>query len=158
MAGSIAADKLNLGDGVRNNAGNLVIDLDGSSLSASGNGVKISDLGVDTAQLAADCVTNAKIADDAVRLENLDFSGLFATFDANGSTSQFELPGPIDLGFKQFFVVTVNGLVMEYKESPDAQDNYKIDNSGTNGAAKITFGSNLASGDRVTIRSLVNNQ
>jgi hypothetical protein len=46
---------------------------------------------------------------------------------------------------------------MEYKGTPDAQDNYKIDNGGTSGVARIVFGSNLANGDRVTIRGFVNN-
>ena len=112
---------------------------------------------ISTSQLAADCVTNAKIADDAIKTENLDFAGFFQGFDANGSTLAFELAGPVDLEFKQFFTVTVNGLIMEYKDTPDAQDNYKIDNSGSGGAGRIVFGSNLANGDRVTIRGFINN-
>jgi hypothetical protein len=112
---------------------------------------------ISTAQLAADCVTNAKIADDAVKTENLDFAGFFQSFDANGSTAAFEMAGVVDLEFKQFFVVTVNGLVMEYKDTPDAQDNYKIDNGGTGGVGRIVFGANLANDDRVTIRGFINN-
>ena len=54
------------------------------------------------------------------------------------------------------FVVTVNGLVMEYKATPDAQDNYKIDNGGAGSVGQIVFGSNLANGDRVTIRGFIN--
>ena len=112
---------------------------------------------ISTSQLAADCVTNAKIADDAVKTENLDFAGFFQSFDANGSTASFEMAGVVDLEFKQFFVVTVNGLVMEYKDTPDAQDNYKIDNGGTGGVGRIVFGANLANDDRVTIRGFINN-
>ena len=112
---------------------------------------------ISSSQLAADCVTNAKIADDAIKTENLDFAGFFQGFDANGSTLAFEMAGPIDLEFKQFFTVTVNGLIMEYKDSPDAQDNYKIDNGGSGGAGRIVFGANLANGDRVTIRGFINN-
>ena len=55
------------------------------------------------------------------------------------------------------FVVTVNGLVMEYKDTPDAQDNYKIANDGAGSVGKITFGANLSNGDRVTIRGFANN-
>ena len=112
---------------------------------------------ISSTQLANDSVTNAKIADDAIKTENLDFAGFFQAFDADGSTRAFELAGSVDLEFKQFFTVTVNGLVMEYKDTPDAQDNYKIDNNGTADAGRIVFGSNLANGDRVTIRGFINN-
>ena len=69
----------------------------------------------------------------------------------------FELQGGVDLNFKEMFVVTVNGLVMEYKDTPDAQDNYKIDNNGVADAGRIVFGSNLSNGDRVTVRGFANN-
>lgn len=187
LAGSIPADKLNLGNGLLENGGNLEIDLDGASLALGANGIKIANAGVSTVQLADnaistaklgsavvteaklanlsvatgklqdDCVTNAKIADDAVQTENLNFAGFFSAFDADGSTAAFEMQASLDLAFAEFFVVTVNGLIMEYKETPDSQDNYKIANDGTGGVAKITFGSNLANGDRVTIRGFVNN-
>ena len=58
--------------------------------------------------------------------------------------------------FVEMFVVTVNGLVMEYKATPDAQDNYKIDNGGTGGVGRIVFGSNLNNSDRVTVRGFIN--
>ena len=118
---------------------------------------RLASSAVTTAKIAADAVTNAKIADDAVKTENLDFAGFFQSFDANGSTAAFEMAGAVDLEFKQFFVVTVNGLVMEYKDTPDAQDNYKIDNAGTGGVGRIVFGANLAEDDRVTIRGFINN-
>ena len=82
---------------------------------------------------------------------------LFAAFDADGSTLAFELAGAVDLGFAESYVVTVNGLIMEYKATPDAQDNYKIDNNGTGDVGRIVFGSNLSNGDRVTIRAFINN-
>ena len=145
----------------------LTIDLDGATLAVGSNGIKIADLGVGTSQLAATSVTTAKIASSAItadkisnasiKTEKLDFAGFFQGFDANGSTLAFELAGPVDLEFKQFFTVTVNGLVMEYKDTPDAQDNYKIDNAGTGGAGRIVFGANLANGDRVTIKGFINN-
>jgi hypothetical protein len=145
----------------------LTIDLNGSTLFLDGSGLKINTGGVDTNELAAAAVTTAKIADDAVTsakiadasilTEQLDFGAFYGTFDADGSTLAFELQGPVDLNFKEMFVVTVNGLVMEYKDTPDAQDNYKIDNGGTNGVARIVFGSNLSNGDRVTIRGFANN-
>ena len=135
----------------------LTINLDGATLSVSGNGLKVATGGIDTDQLAADAITNAKIADDAIKTDNLDFAGFFAAFDADGSTASFDLAGAVDLEFKEFFVVTVNGLVMEYKDTPDAQDNYKIDNNGTGDVGRILFGSNLSNNDRVTIRGFINN-
>jgi len=66
LAGSIPADKLNLGNGVEDNGGVLQVDLDGNTLSVGANGLKIASSGVDTTQLANDAVTSAKIATDAV--------------------------------------------------------------------------------------------
>ena len=48
-------------------AASVVVELDGSSLAVSATGVKVADLGVDTAQLAAGAVTAAKI--DALAVE-----------------------------------------------------------------------------------------
>jgi len=145
----------------------LTIDLNGSSLAVSADGLSINAGGVGASELASNAVTTAKIADDAVTsakiadasilTEQLDFSAFFATFDADGSTLAFELQGGVDLNFKEMFVVTVNGLVMEYKDTPDAQDNYKIDNNGVADAGRIVFGSNLSNGDRVTVRGFANN-
>ena len=167
LAGSIPSDKLNLGNGVEDNGGNLQIDLDGSTLAVGADGIKIASSGVGSTELAsgavteakigASAVTNGKIADDSITTGKLDFAGFFSAFDADGSTAGFELAGAVDLEFKKFFVVTVNGLVMEYKDTPDAQDNYKIANDGTGSVGKITFGANLANGDRVTIRGIINN-
>ena len=167
LAGSIPADKLNLSDGVEDDGGNLKVKLDGSSITRGTSGIKVSDGGIGSTQLAATSVTtakianaaitNAKLSNDSVKTDNLDFAGFFQGFDANGSTAAFEMAGPIDLEFKEFFTVAVNGLLMEYKASPDAQDNYKIDNGGAGGAGRIVFGSNLSNGDRVTIRAFVNN-
>ena len=145
----------------------LTINLEGATLAVGSDGLKIADSGVGTSQLAATSVTTAKIASSAItadkisnasiKTEKLDFAGFFQGFDANGSTLAFELAGPVDLEFKQFFTVTVNGLVMEYKDTPDAQDNYKIDNAGSGGAGRIVFGANLANGDRVAIKGFINN-
>jgi hypothetical protein len=66
LAGSIPADKLNLGDGVEDSGGNLQISLDGSTLAVAATGLKVSDGGITSTQLATDAVTNAKIANNAV--------------------------------------------------------------------------------------------
>jgi len=112
---------------------------------------------ISSTQVANGAITNAKLANDSIKTDNLDFAGFFQGFDANGSVLSFDLAGPVDLEFKQFFTVTVNGLIMEYKDTPDAQDNYKIDNGGAGGAGRIVFGANLANGDRVTVRGFINN-
>jgi hypothetical protein len=157
LAGSIQAGKLLLGDALLDSSNSLDVKLDGSTLAKGTGGISVAGGGIGTAQLSADCVTNAKIADDAIKTENLDFAGFFQGFDADGSTLAFEMAGVVDLEFKQFFTVTVNGLIMEYKDTPDAQDNYKIDNAGSGGKGRIVFGANLANGDRVTIRGFINN-
>jgi hypothetical protein len=135
------------GNGIDLTSDVLSVDLDGTTLSVSASGLKIAN----------DGIGNAQIADDAVQTENLNFAGFFGAFDADGSTLAFSLQSALDLAFAEMFVVTVNGLVMEYKDTPDAQDNYKIDNGGVGGVARIVFGANLANGDRVTIRGFVNN-
>ena len=145
----------------------LTINLNGSSLAVTGDGLSINAGGVGTSELAAtavteaklasNAVTNAKIADTSITTEKLDFAAFFAGYDADGSTSTFSIGVAVPLEFKEMFVVTVNGLVMEYKDTPDAQDNYKIDNAGAGSTGQIVFGSNLANGDRVTIRGFINN-
>ena len=134
----------------------LTINLDGATLSLSASGIKVADAGVDTAQLADGAVETNKIADAQITTQKLKFGAFFAAYDADGSTDTFALSAAVDLDFVEMFVVTVNGLVMEYKATPDAQDNYKIDNGGAGSVGQIVFGSNLANGDRVTIRGFIN--
>ena len=156
LAGSIPSDKLNLGNGVQDNGGNLQVKLDGSTLGLSSSGIKVADGAIGSTQLSDDAITNAKVADGAIRTENLNFESVFQAFDANGSTLKFDLSHAVPLDFKELFVVTVNGLIMEYKDSPDAQDNYKIANDGSGSVGAVTFGSNLSNGDRVTVRFFKN--
>ena len=47
-------------------AATIAVQADGGTLSVGASGVKVSDSGIDTTQLADDAVTSAKIADDAV--------------------------------------------------------------------------------------------
>ena len=156
LAGSIPADKLNLGNGVEENGGNLQINLDGSTLALGSDGISIASGGVDSAQLADGSVLTAKIADAQITTQKLKFGAFFQGYDADGSTLAFALGSAVDLDFVEMFVVTVNGLVMEYKATPDAQDNYKIDNGGALGVGRIVFGANLNNSDRVTVRGFIN--
>jgi hypothetical protein len=50
------------GQGLQFSTNQLALELDGSTLSKSASGLKVADLGVDSAQLAANAVTNAKLA------------------------------------------------------------------------------------------------
>lgn len=135
----------------------LTIDLDGATLAVGADGIKISAGGVDTNELAGDCVTNAKIADDAVQTENLNFAGFYSDFTATAAQTTFDLGAAVDLEFKEFFLVTVNGLAQRYSDSPSSADQYTIANDGSGGVARITFGSGLEVGDLVAIRGFVNN-
>ena len=63
------------GDGITANADEIEVTVDGSTVELSatdGTGaVRVKDLGITTAKLAADAVTGAKIADDAIDSEHL---------------------------------------------------------------------------------------
>lgn len=74
--------------------GAIEAKLDGSSLAQSVNGLKVADSGVGTSQLAADAVTDAKIADDAVHKEHLHSD----VIKANAGLAQ-ELDGSLSVSF-----------------------------------------------------------
>lgn len=103
LAGSIPADKLNLGTALTESAGNLVldasvagnglalssqvlsIDLDGATLALSASGLKVSDAGINTAQIADDAVTAAKVADGAINASSMLADGVVANSKLAGS-------------------------------------------------------------------------
>lgn len=127
LAGSIAAGKLLL---------------DSAVLEAAGNDLTIKAGSIDSVLMLDNTITTGK----------LGYQGYYESFSANGSTAGFDLARAIKANLGQSFVVTVNGLVMDYKTSPDAKDNFKIDNTGAGSVGKITFGANLDNGDKVAIR------
>ena len=139
LAGSIANGKL----------ANSAITIAGASTALGGSITADAIAGA----ISAGGIAGAKLADGGVTTDKLSFSGQFQrTAIADGTTSEVELASAVDLDFKKFFSVAVNGLLMEYKDTPNAQDNYKIDNSGSGSVGKINFGSALSNGDVVTIR------
>ncbi len=103
LSGSIPADKLQLDSAFAESGGKLVlastvagnglalssqvltIDLDGSTLALGSNGIKISDAGVDTAQLADDAVTAAKVANGAINDAAMLADGVVANSKLAGS-------------------------------------------------------------------------
>ena len=157
-AGSASATSLAASSGV------LSVKIDDLSIARDGSGnLAVKALGIGSGELAADAVTQAKIADDAVGADqlaanavlvsNLGYSGFFEKVTtSNATTSTIDLARAIDTDLAPSFSVAVNGLLMEFKASPDSQDNYKIDNTGAGSVGRITFGANLSNGDVVSIR------
>ena len=74
----------------------VAVDLDGSTLKVGASGLAVNELGVDTAQLAADAVTAAKLADNAVvtanivdaNVTNAKLANSSITLTADGGTNQ----------------------------------------------------------------------
>ena len=142
LAGSIPADKLNLGNGVQDNGGNLQIDIDGSTLALSVNGVKVADAGIGETQLANEAVKPAKC-------------GFFSQWDvltANGSSVDFDLSYTIDQTFASIIVIR-NGLVVKQVESsPTGQDEFSLNlTGGAGGVSRISFGSAPTNGSDLRV-------
>ena len=139
LAGSIANAKL----------ANSAITIAGASTALGGSITADAIAGA----ISAGGIAGAKLADGGVTLDKLSFSGKFKRVAAaDGSTTTIDLDDAVDLDFKKFFSVAVNGLLMEYKDTPNAQDNYKIDNTGAGSVGRVTFGAALTNGDVVTVR------
>lgn len=146
LGGSDATPEFDLTDATNYPTSSLVGTITNAQLAGSIAGTKLLD----------NAITTAKIADASVTTEKLDIVGVFNAFDADGSTSIFTFQGPLDLDLAESFVVTVNGLAVEYKATPDAKDNYNFDNGGVGDTGRLVFGANLDNGDRVCVRALVN--
>lgn len=103
LAGSIPADKLQLdtafteaggklvlassvaGNGLALSSQVLTIDLDGSTLTVGSDGIKVTDAGINTAQLADDAVTAAKVANGAINNAAMLADGVVANSKLAGS-------------------------------------------------------------------------
>ena len=74
----------------------IAVQADGGTITVGANGVKVSDLGVDTAQLAADAVDGTKIADDAVDSEHIAAGAIdFEHFSAGSVSGSVVADGSI---------------------------------------------------------------
>ena len=143
-------------------AATISLDLDGSTLSVSADGVKVANTGIGSAQLADNAVSTAKIADgavtaakvpdDALGSAKLSISSEWVSLTPNGSATAFDLGHTLSGDFA-FIVVVRNGLVLEQKSSsPSGQDEYTVSlNGGTGGVGQITFGSAPASGQNLRV-------
>lgn len=58
------------GNGLSYSSGVIAVGVDGSTLEINSDALRIKDLGVTTAKIAADAVTGAKIADDSINSEH----------------------------------------------------------------------------------------
>lgn len=75
----------------------IAVEADGSTLTVGASGVKITDGGVDTTQLAADAVDGTKIADDAVDSEHIAAGAVdLEHMSANSIDSDQYVDGSID--------------------------------------------------------------
>ena len=150
-------DSLTDGNGIADftynggSAASIAIDLDGSTLSVGASGLKISDLGVDTGQLAANAVELAKIANGAVSVQKLNLQARQDLFTPNGSTAAFALSNEVEENMKNMVMVFRNGLLQQLKASSPADDSeYTVSTSG--GTTTVTFGANINSADKLEVR------
>lgn len=150
-------DSLTDGNGIADftynggSAASIAIDLDGSTLSVGASGLKISDLGVDTGQLAANAVELAKIANGAVSVQKLNFQARQDLFTPNGSTAAFALSNEVEENMKNMVMVFRNGLLQQLKASSPADDSeYTV--STSEGTTTVTFGANINSADKLEVR------
>ena len=139
---------------------NLVVDLDGSTLSLSASGVKVADGGVAATQLADDAVTTAKIGDgqvsaaklvdDSIGSAKLAITSEWHSITPNGSATAFDLGHTLSGDFA-YIMVFRNGIALEQvASSPSGVDQYSVSlNGGTDGKGQVTFGSAPASGENI---------
>ena len=140
------------------------LNLDGATLAKGVSGVKISDLGVGSGQLAADAVIAGKIADGAVDASSALVDGIISEpklsfqsrqdiFTPNGSTLAFVLANEVNALMDNFVMAFKNGLLMrKVASAPSDADSYTVSTAA--GVTTITFGANLSSDDALEVRSL----
>jgi len=138
-----AANALTDGNGIAdftydgNSAGvTVAVEADGGTITVGASGIKVSDGGVDTDQLAADAVNGDKIADDAVDSEHI-------------------AAGAID--FEHFSAGSVSGSVVADASLPNAK---LVNDSVTVGSTEIELGASattIAGLSSVTSTTFVGN-
>ena len=138
--------------------------LDASTLTKDAGGLKVSDLGIDSGQLAADAVIAGKIADGAVDASSalvdgivvpakLSFQSRQDVFAPDGSTLAFVLANEVNALMDNFVMTFKNGLLMrKVASSPSDVDSYTVSTAAS--VTTITFGANLSADDTLEVRSL----
>ena len=131
------------GDGLESASGQVKAKLDGSTLTRSASGLKVSNLGVGTGQLANSAVTPAK----------LSFQGRQDILTANGSTTAFNLANDVASTLLNMVLVFRNGLMCKLVgSSPSDESEYTCATDGS--TTTVTFGSAPASGETLEVRYL----
>tara|TARA_Y100001973_G_scaffold106791_1_gene187695 strand:- start:2009 stop:3619 length:1611 start_codon:yes stop_codon:yes gene_type:complete len=151
----------NLGSMNLGSSNSLDLVLDGSTLSKSGSGLKVNE--IDTAQLAAACITapklaancvesgsiasaaisTVKLADDCVTIAKLGLT--WKRNSITGSTNlSYDLSEAVTAGYEDAVMVFRNGLFCKKASSPADASEYSIGaTSGTGGVGQITFGASV---------------
>ena len=115
----------------------MSVSTDGSTITSSGSGIKITDLGVGSGQ----------IANSAVTLTQLGFSmGNEKITTVNATTSTIDLLQDVPAAFRNAFGVQVfkNGQRLF---QGNTADNSEYTLSSVGGKCRVTFGANLENGD-----------
>lgn len=119
----------------------LTIDLDGSTLAVGASGIKVSDGGIGTTQIAAAAVTSAKVS-FAPQLDPLTIAS---------STVAYDLTEEVPDAFLAGVMVFRNGLLIEQVQgTPSGVDQYKVATSG--GTTTVTFGAQPSTSDNYVVR------
>lgn len=128
--------------------GGLEVEVDDGTVSINGSGeLQVTDAGIST----------AKLSDDSVSLNKLKFRAEFEDFNGTGSATTFDLQYTVLAAFFKKVVVYRNGLRIKYVGSnPSGVDEYKVDNTGVGGVAKITFGTAPSNTDKIFVDYIYN--
>ena len=116
------------GQGFQFSAGQLSLELDGSTLSKSASGLKVADLGIGSGQLAANAVTTAKIANDAVDKDKIapDVAGNGLGQNVDGSLEVKVDDSTVEINSDQLRVKDAG--IVEAKLASDSVSTAKIQN------------------------------
>lgn len=90
-------ESVTAGDGLTDTANTFSVNVDDSTIETSGGSLQVKNLGIDTAQLAADAVDGTKVSDNAIDTEHLAADAVDGTKIADNSIdSEHIAAGAID--------------------------------------------------------------
>lgn len=119
----------------------LTIDLDGATLAVGASGIKVSDGGIGTTQIADSAVTSAKVS----------FAPQLDPLTIQAATVAYDLTEEVPDAFLAGVMVFRNGLLIEQVQgTPSGVDQYKVATVG--GTTTVTFGSQPSTSDNYVVR------
>lgn len=119
----------------------LTIDLDGATLAVGASGIKVSDGGIGTTQIADSAVTSAKVS----------FAPQLDPLTIQAATVAYDLTEEVPDAFLAGVMVFRNGLLIEQVQgTPSGVDQYKVATAG--GTTTVTFGSQPSTSDNYVVR------